>query len=84
VGTLFAAFLGVNPVQHLLAPSGVLATLPPQHAAALTGRTFFAETISAPFHQGLTVVFAAAAGMTVIAALASVLRGGARQPQKAG
>ena len=28
VSTLFAAFLGDNPIQHLLAPTGVLASLP--------------------------------------------------------
>jgi hypothetical protein len=31
--------------------------------------------ISGPFHQGLVVVFAFAAGLSVIAGLASVLRG---------
>src|ERR1022692_2836178 len=29
VGSLFAAFLGINPVRQLLAPTGVLAPLPP-------------------------------------------------------
>src|SRR5215813_10908247 len=33
VATVFAALLGYNPVQHLLAPSGVLATLPAHNAA---------------------------------------------------
>jgi hypothetical protein len=71
-----AAILGVNPVGHLLAPSGVLATLPSANRQTLTGREFFPRLISAPFRQGLTVVFLVAAGLSVLAALASLLRGG--------
>jgi sugar phosphate permease len=75
VSTLFAAFLGQNPIGHLLAPSGVLHTLPAHNAATLTGTEFFPHLISGPLHQGLTVVFIAAATMAVVAALASLLRG---------
>jgi MFS family permease len=75
VSTLFAAFLGQNPVGHLLAPSGVLHTLPAHNAATLTGTEFFPHLISGPLHHGLTVVFIAAAAMAVVAALASLLRG---------
>ena len=75
VSTLFAAFLGNNPIQHLLAPTGVLRTLPAPNIATLTGTRFFPAVISAPFHHGLTVVFTSAAVMTAIAALASLLRG---------
>ena len=66
VSTLFAAVLGVNPLEHLLAPSGVLTHLPPENAATITGREFFPDLISGPFHQGLTVVF----GVSVILAAA--------------
>jgi MFS family permease len=76
VSTLFAAVLGVNPLQHLLAPSGTLATLPASARATITGREFFPDLISGPFHHGLVVVFAVAAGLSVLAALASLLRGG--------
>jgi MFS family permease len=79
VSTLFAAFLGQNPIGHLLAPSGVLHTLPPAHAATLTGTRFFPNLISGPLHQGLTVVFVAAAVMSLVAATASLLRGSDRQ-----
>jgi nitrate reductase gamma subunit len=72
---LFAAFLGNNPIQHLLAPTGVLPTLSVHNIAALTGTRFFPEVISAPFHHGLVIVFTAAAVMATIAALASLLRG---------
>ena len=75
VSTLFAAFLGDNPLQHLLAPTGVLQTLSARHLAVLTGTRFFPQTIAGPFHSGLTVVFTAATVMAVIAAAVSQLRG---------
>ena len=76
VSSLFAAILGVNPIKELLAPSGALSTLPAANRRTLTGREFFPKLISAPFHHGLVVVFAVAAAMAVLAALASLLRGG--------
>jgi MFS family permease len=76
VASLFAAVLGVNPVQHLLSVKGVLATLPAASQRILTGRVFFPELISGPFHHGLVVVFSVAAGLAAIAAVASLLRGG--------
>ena len=68
VSTLFAAFLGNNPIQHLLGPTGVLANLPAHNLATLTGTQFFPRVISAPFHHGLSIVFTAAAVMAAIAA----------------
>jgi MFS family permease len=76
VSSLFAAVLGVNPVQHLLQVADVLRSLPPASQQVLTGMRFFPELISGPFHQGLMVVFATAAGLAAIAAVASLLRGG--------
>jgi MFS family permease len=76
VSSLFAAILGVNPVQHLLAARGVLAALPAASQQVLTGRLFFPQLISGPFHHGLDIVFLVAAGLAAIAALASLLRGG--------
>jgi hypothetical protein len=75
VSSLFAAVLGVNPLQHLLAANGVLATLPAAAQAAITGKQFFPDLISGPFHQGLVVVFAASAALAALAAVASLLRG---------
>ena len=75
VSTMFAALLGYNPIQNLLAPSHVLAHLPANHVAVLTGRQFFPHLISAPFHHGLVIVFTAAAIMSVTGALVSLLRG---------
>jgi predicted Co/Zn/Cd cation transporter (cation efflux family) len=76
VSSLFAAVLGVNPLQHLLAASRVLPSLPAARRQAITGREFFPHLISGPFHQGLVVVFAVAAVLSLLAALASLLRGG--------
>ncbi|MGN6330194.1 MAG: MFS transporter [Motilibacteraceae bacterium] len=76
VGSLFAAFLGFNPIESLLGPTGVLGQLPQQNASVLTGKEFFPQLISGPFHHGLVIVFSAAAAMSVVAALASLLRGG--------
>ncbi|HET9654989.1 MAG TPA: MFS transporter [Kineosporiaceae bacterium] len=78
VGTLFASFLGYNPIGSLLGATGVLKSLPPEQAATLTGNRFFPDLISGPFHSGLVVVFVAAAVMMVIAAVASLLTGPAR------
>ena len=75
VSTLFAAVLGVNPLEHLLAPSGVLTHLPPENAATITGREFFPDLISGPFHQGLTVVFGVSVILAVLAGIASLARG---------
>ena len=75
VSSLFAAVLGVNPVQHLLADNGALNSLSASNRQVLTGREFFPNLLSGPFHQGLVVVFAVAAGLGLLAALASLLRG---------
>jgi len=80
VSSLFATVLGVNPIRNLLAPSGVLATLPKASRQTLTGRQFFPNLISAPFHHGLVVVFAVSAVLSVLAALASLLRGAPGHP----
>jgi hypothetical protein len=76
VSSLFAALLGVNPLAHLLAPSGVLSSLPSASQRILTGREFFPNLISGPFQHGLVVVFSVAAVLSVVGALASLLRGG--------
>ncbi len=76
VGSLFAAFLGYNPIESILGPTGVLSSLSPANAAALTGKTFFPQLIAEPFHAGLVIVFIAAAIMSVIGAIASLTAGG--------
>jgi len=73
VGTLFAAFLGYNPIQSLLGPQ-LLGQLPPANAATLTGREFFPHLVAGPFHDGLVIVFWLAIGMSLIGALASLIK----------
>jgi MFS family permease len=75
VGSLFAAFLGYNPIAELLAPSGALQQ-PGVNADVLTGKTFFPHLITEPFHAGLVVVFIAAAVMMVIGLIASIFNPG--------
>jgi MFS family permease len=75
VSTLFAAFLGYNPMQHLLG-SSVLAHLPVANRAVITGRSFFPTLIAAPFRQGLHAAFDFAIVACLVAAGASWLRGG--------
>jgi MFS family permease len=75
VASLFAAFLGYNPVHELLAPTGILAHLPAHDVATLTGKQFFPQLITGPFHHGLEIVFSLAIALLVIAAGVSLLRG---------
>ncbi|MFJ5156056.1 MFS transporter [Streptomyces sp. NPDC088353] len=82
VSTLFATFLGDNPVQHLLGPSGTLDRLPAAQQHALTGHTFFPQLVSGPFHHGLTIVFGVAAAMALVSAVTSALRGRHRLPDE--
>jgi MFS family permease len=76
VSTLFASFLGYNPIGSLLRPSHVLARLPKAQAAQLTSKEYFPHLISGPFHHGLVIVFSVAIAMSVLGAFASLLRGG--------
>src|SRR6202007_1818935 len=78
VSTLFATFLGNNPIEHLFSSQGTLDHLSPSQHAALTGHSFFPQLVSGPFHHGLAIVFSVAAGMALVSAVASALRGGHR------
>jgi len=75
IGTMFAAFLGINPIEQLLGHS-TLAQLPPDRAAYLTGHSFFPSLISSPFAHGLHLAFAFAAVACLLGAVFSWLRGG--------
>ncbi|MDX6664776.1 MAG: hypothetical protein QOG68_982 [Solirubrobacteraceae bacterium] len=75
VSILFAAFLGYNPIQSLLGPHA-LAALSVHDRATVIGPHFFPKLISAPFHGGLHAAFAFAIGACLIAAAASLMRGG--------
>jgi EmrB/QacA subfamily drug resistance transporter len=75
VSILFAAFLGYNPVQHLVG-AHALAAAGAHNRAVLTGRAFFPHLISGPFRDGLHAAFFFAIVACLIAAAASFLRGG--------
>ena len=75
IGVLFASFLGYNPIQQLLGPTGLLNHLNPHQVAYLTGRGFFPHLISPSFGQGLHYAFDFAIACSVVAAAASWLRG---------
>jgi hypothetical protein len=74
VSTLFAAFLGYNPVQHLIG-SGVLSQLPATQQAILTGRSFFPGLIAGPFRGGLHAALDFGIGASLLAVAASWSRG---------
>ena len=75
VSILFAAFLGYNPIQHLLG-AHALAMLTPHNRSLLIGHSFFPSLISAPFRGGLHEAFAFAIVACLVAAAASLMRGG--------
>jgi MFS family permease len=75
ISILFAAFLGYNPIQHL-AGAGALSGVGVHARAVLTGPTFFPHLISAPFRTGLHSAFVFAIVACLIAAAASLMRGG--------
>jgi hypothetical protein len=75
VSVLFAAFLGYNPIEHLVGPH-VLGSLSAANRATLAGRSFFPHLISGPFRTGLHEAFLFAILACLVAAGASLLRGG--------
>ena len=74
VSILFAAFLGYNPIQHLVG-AHVLSQISPANVAVISGRGFFPELIAGPFRTGLHLAFSFAVTACLIAAAASWSRG---------
>jgi MFS family permease len=86
VAVLFAAFLGYNPIQNLVGKH-ILNHLSAHSQAVLTGRSFFPHLISGPFRSGLHAAFAFAIVACLVAAAASLMRGGMyrhEEPEPAG
>jgi len=75
VASLFAAFLGYNPMSKLI-PADTLHALPAHNQAVVTGKEFFPDLISDPFMHGLRIAFTFSLVLFVLAAIASWLRGG--------
>ena len=74
IGVLFAAFLGYNPMQSLVPPA-VAHHLSAHAQSILFGKTFFPHLILPAFVSGLHLAFYISAGLAVIAATASYMRG---------
>jgi MFS family permease len=74
VSTLFASFLGYNPMQHLLG-AHVLSTLSPSARATILGRKFFPRMIEKAFVSGLHPALDFAAILCALAAVTSWFRG---------
>ena len=74
VASLFAAFLGYNPMGKLI-PQDVLTSLPKENSDMLTGKTFFPDLISEPFKTGLHYTLFLSMILCLIAAVASWSRG---------
>ena len=66
----------VQPDPAAARPVGCAAAGEPAAVGHADRGEFFPQLISGPFHSGLVVVFLAAAAMSVIAAVASLFRGG--------
>ncbi len=75
ISVLFAAFLGYNPVQHLVGAEALAGVSSHAHAV-LTGQAFFPHLIAGPFADGLDTAFGFAIVACLVAAAASLLRGG--------
>src|SRR4029078_4489274 len=75
VGSLFAAFLGANPIGNLLGHLPA-SDLRGADVSTLTSKEYFPQLISGPFHHGLVIVFSVAVVMYLIGAAASLMRGG--------
>jgi hypothetical protein len=71
---LFAAFLGYNPMGTLLPPA-VVQAMPAAAQAEVLGKSFFPNLLAGPFASGLGIAFTISAALSLLAALASLLRG---------
>ena len=75
-GDAVRAFLGYNPIADAARPARAARRCPPAQAQTLTGRSFFPHLISSPFHTALVYAFVFAIAACLVAAVASLLRGG--------
>ena len=74
VASLFAAFLGYNPMGQLIPPDALHALTAAQQAT-ITGTRFFPELLSGPFMVGIKIAFSISAALYVLAAIASWMGG---------
>jgi hypothetical protein len=70
VASLFAAFLGYNPMGELI-PATALHALSADQVAVITGQHFFPELLSGPFMVGIKIAFSISLVLYLAAAWAS-------------
>jgi len=74
VASLFAAFLGYNPMGQLIPPAALHALTAAQQAT-VTGKEFFPSLLAGPFMVGIKIAFTISVVLYVLAAIASWLGG---------
>ena len=76
-GALFAAFLGYNPMRTVLnqLPHDLITSLDSKTVDVLTGTTWFPNAIAPAFMAALNIAFYFNAGLAIVAAIVSLLRG---------
>ena len=80
VASLFAAFLGYNPMGQLIPPAALHA-LSAAEQATITGKEFFPSLLAAPFMVGIKIAFTISVVLYLLAALASWLGGSTRRAE---
>ena len=70
VASLFAAFLGYNPMGELI-PADALHALTATQQAAITGKEFFPSLLAGPFMVGIKIAFSISMVLYLLAAIAS-------------
>jgi len=73
-GALFAAFLGYNPMAQLIPPA-VMQTLSESTRTLILGKTFFPSAIAPAVMSSLRIAFYISTLLSLVAAVASYLRG---------
>jgi MFS family permease len=73
-GALFAAFLGYNPLKTII-PAKIFDNLTASQQSSIASTSFFPKLISPAFQHGIAIVLYLAIGMSLVAAVASSLRG---------
>lgn len=82
VASLFAAFLGYNPMGELV-PQAALHTLPAANVATITGNRFFPELLAEPFMTGIKIAFSISILLYIGSALMSWIGGSTRRQEQA-
>jgi MFS family permease len=74
--SIFAAFLGANPLLFLTGALPLPQPIPPDVAGRLADPSFFPSLVAPAFMSGIDLAFWVAGGLTAVAAVVSAVRGG--------